>query len=72
MPNSEDKKSADREKKLDEANEQTFPASDPARHARPTSTEPPARPQDRQAPVPSTEEIEAARKGDGHKHQGGS
>lgn len=55
--------------KLDEAGRQSFPASDPPNVGRPTGTEEPARPKDRQAPLPSKEEIEAARRGEGHKQR---
>lgn len=60
----EDKKRE--EKKLDEAIKHSFPASDPVRPGNPTSTEQPARPKDRQAPLPSKADIEAARRGEGH------
>ena len=56
-----------REKKIDDAIDKTFPASDPTATGPATSTEPPARPTDRKAPVVTREEIEEARKGKGHK-----
>jgi hypothetical protein len=45
----------------------TFPASDPIATGKATSTEPPKRPKDRQAPVISKDEIEQAQRGSGHK-----
>ena len=56
---------------LDEAVQETFPASDPAAHGKPTGTEPAARPADRKAPRIPKEQIEQAQRGDGHK-QGGN
>lgn len=56
-----------REKKIDDAIDKTFPASDPTATGRATSTEAPARPPDRKAPIITKEEIEEARKGKGHK-----
>ncbi len=49
-----------KQKKVDKALDMTFPASDPPASRRATSTEPPARPASRQAPVVSKEQIEAA------------
>jgi hypothetical protein len=46
----------------------TFPASDPPAHGKPTGTEPPKRPANRQAPAITKEQIEAARRGESHKH----
>ena len=63
----DEKRKATEEKKLDEAIKQSFPASDPVRPGNPTSTEKPARPKDREAPLPSKADIEAARRGDGHR-----
>lgn len=63
----DDEKRKAEEKKLDEAIKQSFPASDPARPGNPTSTEKPARPTDRQAPLPTKADIDAARRGDGHR-----
>jgi hypothetical protein len=60
-------KKREQDKKLDEAVDQTFPASDPAAVGKATSTEPPKRPKDRKAPLTSKEEIEQAQRGDGHK-----
>jgi hypothetical protein len=57
----------EQEKKVDEAVDQTFPASDPTATGKATSTEPPGRPKDRKAPVISKEDIERARRGSGHK-----
>jgi hypothetical protein len=56
-----------REKKIDDAIDKTFPASDPPATGRATSTEAPARPTDRKAPIITKEEIEEAREGKGHK-----
>lgn len=55
------------DKKLDEAIKHSFPASDPVRPGNATGTEEPTRPKDRQAPLPSKADIEAARRGDGHR-----
>ena len=55
--------------KLDEAVENTFPASDPVNVGDPTGTEPARRPVDRSAPVITKEQIEAAQRGEGHAHQ---
>lgn len=52
-----------RDRKLDDAVDMTFPASDPVAPGHSTGTEPPRGPADRKAPVVSREEIErAARK----------
>jgi hypothetical protein len=56
-------KKKETEKKVD----RTFPASDPIATGKATSTEPPKRPKDRQAPVISKDEIEQAQRGSGHK-----
>ena len=56
-----------KDKKVDKAGHQSFPASDAPAHGKATSTEAPARPADRKAPVISREEIERARRGEGHK-----
>jgi hypothetical protein len=45
----------------------TFPASDAVATGKSTSTEPPSRPTDREAPIISEEDIEQARRGSGHK-----
>ena len=37
--------------------------------ATPTGTEPPAHPADRQAPIVTKDEIEAAQRGEGHAHR---
>ena len=58
-----------KDKKHDKAVDMTFPASDPVAHGKPTGTEKPARPADRKAPRITREQIEQARRGDGHKHQ---
>jgi hypothetical protein len=54
------------EEKIDEAIQETFPASDPPAAGKPTSTEPPKSPKDREAPIISKEEIEQAKQGKGH------
>lgn len=58
-----------REKAIDRAVEMTFPASDAAAPGHATSTEPPMRPANRQAPVISKDDIEAAAKGTGHARE---
>ena len=55
------------EKKVDKAVDLSFPASCATAHGKPTSTEPPARPVDRDAPHISKEDIERAQRGEGHK-----
>ena len=55
------------EMKVDKAVDLSFPASDATAHGIPTSTEPPARPVDREAPHISKEDIERAQRGEGHK-----
>jgi hypothetical protein len=49
-----------KQKKVDKSLEMTFPASDPPASGRSTGTEPPTRPTNRQAPLASKEQIEAA------------
>lgn len=61
------KKANDRDRKIDEAVKETFPASDPPSSATATSTEAPARPVERKAPIIRKEDVEAAQRGDGHK-----
>ncbi|RTL62892.1 MAG: hypothetical protein EKK41_24565 [Hyphomicrobiales bacterium] len=56
-----------KEKKVDEAIKETFPASDPPAFGRSTGNEPANKPTSRQAAVISKEDIEAARQGEGHK-----
>jgi hypothetical protein len=56
-----------KERKIDKAVDMSFPASDATAHGKATSTEPPARPADRKAPHITKEQIEQARRGDGHK-----
>jgi hypothetical protein len=51
-----------RERKLDDAVEMTFPASDPAAPGRATGTEPARRPVDRKAPLITKEDVERAAK----------
>jgi hypothetical protein len=50
------------EAQLDEALDETFPASDPIATGHATSTEPPARPVDRKAPVIDADDVAAAQK----------
>lgn len=54
------------DERVDEAIRETFPASDPTAAGKATSTEPIGRPADRKTPAISREEIEQARKGNGH------
>jgi hypothetical protein len=63
--NDREKDKEAREQDVDEAVEMTFPASDAATPGHATSTEPPARPTDRKAPVINKDDIEAAAKGTG-------
>ena len=49
------------EGKLDQAVEQTFPASDPPAPGHATAHERPSRPADRKAPVISKEDVDRAR-----------
>ena len=65
-------KKVKKEKKVDDAIDMTFPASDPTAHGKATGTEPPSRPTDRKAPKITKDQIEQAQRGEGHKHQGGS
>lgn len=55
------------EKKVDQGSSMSFPASDPPAVGGVTSTEPAGRPVGRKAVAPTREEIEAARRGQGHK-----
>jgi hypothetical protein len=61
-------KAKSKDNKVDKAGHMSFPASDAPAHGRATSTEPPARPADRKAPVMTKDEIERAKRGEGHKH----
>jgi hypothetical protein len=58
-----------KEKKVDKGVDMTFPASDPPASGKATGTEPAKRPVDRQAPIVTKEEIEQARRGQGHKQK---
>jgi hypothetical protein len=49
-----------KQKKVDDALDMTFPASDPPAPGRATGTEPPRRPASREAPRISKEQIERA------------
>jgi len=53
-----------KQKKVDKGLDMTFPASDPPASRQSTSTEAPGSPRNRQAPVISKEEIEAAARPD--------
>jgi len=59
----------DKDKKIDKAGEMTFPASDPPASGKATGTDPPRKPVDRKPPEITREQIEQARRGEGHKHQ---
>lgn len=61
------KQATPKDRKLDDAVKETFPASDPLSTGSTTSTEAPTRPVERKAPVIRKEDIEAAQRGDGHK-----
>ena len=52
-----------KDKKLDEAVELTFPASDPATAGKATGTEAASRPTDRQAPLITKEDVDRASAG---------
>jgi hypothetical protein len=54
------------EKKVDQAVDMTFPASDVPAAGKPTSTEPPTRPVDRKPPLITRDQIEQAQRGAGH------
>ena len=60
-----------KDKKIDQAGNLSFPASDATAHGNPTSTERPARPVDRKAPHVTKDQIDQAQLGEGHKHQRG-
>jgi hypothetical protein len=57
-----------KEKKIDQAVDLTFPASDPIAAGAATGTEPPRRPVDRKAPVMRKEDIEQAQRGSRHPY----
>jgi hypothetical protein len=59
---------ARKDKKVDRAGDMSFPASDAPAHGRTTATEPPGRPVDRKAPVVTKDEIERAKRSEGHKN----
>lgn len=61
------KKRKGKDAKVDRALDMTFPASDAPAGGDATSREPPKRPADRKAPVITKEQIEQARRGEGHK-----
>jgi hypothetical protein len=61
------KTSSHEDRKIDDAVKETFPASDAPSTGSATSTEPPTRPVERKASVIRKEDIEAAKRGDGHK-----
>ena len=66
-----DEKKKRKDKKIDQAGNMSFPASDATAHGKPTSTERPSRPVDRKAPHVTKEQIDQAQRGEGHKHQRG-
>jgi hypothetical protein len=55
------------DKEIAKAVDMSFPASDPTVRGQQT----PSRPQDREAPMITKEQIEQAQKGAGHKQRGG-
>ena len=61
----------DKSKKLDDAVDMTFPASDPLAAGKSTGTEALKRPLDREPPLITKEQIDAAEKGEGHSHRDG-
>ena len=65
---SEDSKQS---KKLDDAIEKTFPASDPVNVGTATGTVPSGKPVDRAPPLITKEQIDAAQRGEGHAHLDG-
>ena len=67
MNEKNDKKGKLEDKKVDNASDMSFPASDAPSHSSATGTEPPARPADRKAPVITKDDIERAKRGEGHK-----
>ena len=58
-----------KERKIDKAVDMSFPASDAPAHGKPTSTEAPRRPADREAPRVTKEQIEQAQRGGGHQQR---
>jgi hypothetical protein len=64
-----DEKKKRKDKKVDKTCNMSFPESDAPAHGKSTSTEPPTRPTDRTAPRITKEQIEQAKRGEGHKHQ---
>lgn len=62
---------SEKSKKLDDAVDKTFPASDPINIGTPTGTEPSGKPMDRSPPLITKEQIDAAERGDGHAHLDG-
>ena len=56
-----------KDRKVDQAVDMTFPASDATAHGKPTVTEPPKRPVDHKASTITKEQIERAQRGEGHK-----
>jgi hypothetical protein len=61
------RKRKEKDEKVDRSLDMTFPASDAPAHGKPTGTEAPKRPTDRKAPRITKEQIEQARRGQGHK-----
>lgn len=60
-------KQSSKDDKVDKALKETFPASDPPTFGKSTANEAPLSPAGRKAPIISKEDVEAARRGDGHK-----
>lgn len=60
------KPASHKETKVDDAIKGSFPASDPPATGKATSTEPPARPVSRKAPIIRKEDIESAQRDEGH------
>mgnify|MGYP003390689342 FL=1 len=67
MGTTEEDRKRHQEEKIDEAIQETFPASDSAAVGEATGTEPAKRPKDRLPPLISEDEIERARRGDEHE-----
>jgi hypothetical protein len=61
------KKRKEKDAKIDQSVDMSFPASDAPASGETTGTEAPKRPVDRKAPVITKEEIEQAQRGQGNK-----
>ena len=62
-----EKSKTQKDRKVDKAVDMTFPASDATAHGKATGTEAPRRPADRKAPLVTKDQIEQAKRGEGHK-----